>query len=64
MATVLSFPTERCGEGKQQADQKTGEIIIFPGVRIERGEFCLADRLATANVKNRAKSVQMALADD
>lgn len=47
MKKVVRFPLERT---RMNPDQQPGnaqaEIIIFPGVRIERREFCLGDRQA------------------
>ena len=45
MTTLIEFPIDRArksGSGRKGADAM---IIIFPGVRMERMEFNLADRL-------------------
>ena len=45
MGTILTFPRDRLQQGKGTAHEGPAEIVIFPGVRIERYDFSLADRL-------------------
>lgn len=46
MAKVLEFTAPTLMETKAIADNWSAEVIIFPGVRIERKEFNLAERVA------------------
>ena len=51
MATILKFKPTRCTGLTPAADcgrageAVHGEVVIFPGVRLERQEFRLSDRL-------------------
>jgi len=51
MATILDFESRPRAAPKRDADQGTadeaarGEVVIFPGVRLERHAFKLSDRL-------------------
>lgn len=46
MNVVITFPTHRCAApDARRPSGRSAEVIIFPGVRIERREFNLADRL-------------------
>jgi hypothetical protein len=45
MGTILTFPRDRLRQSAKQARSGPAEIVIFPGVRIERYDFSLADRL-------------------
>ena len=47
MARVLKFPLARARAARSRKTA-AGEVIIFPGVRIERREFNLTDRLASS----------------
>ena len=51
MADVLNFPLDRVGQTKRGKTDEVAEVVIFPGVRIERGEFSLSDRLPRARRK-------------
>ncbi len=42
---VLKFRLKENSNGRTDAPQAPAEIFIFPGVRIERKDFSLADRL-------------------
>jgi hypothetical protein len=44
MATILPFPLRRATSGKQPRQQRLAKVIIFPGTRMERREYNLADR--------------------
>ena len=46
MNSVIAFPAERLKPADTAARRGGAEIVIFPGVRIERREFNLADRVA------------------
>lgn len=51
MATILKFECRPRATPRRDADQSTaneiarGEVVIFPGVRLERHAFKLSDRL-------------------
>jgi hypothetical protein len=45
MGTILTFPRDRLQQSARQTHSGPAEIVIFPGVRIERYDFSLADRL-------------------
>ena len=45
MAEVLNFPTERIRPSANGQSGADAEVLIFPGIRIERGDFSLSDRL-------------------
>lgn len=45
MTTLVRFPIEKCRRPEAGAPEFKTAIIIFPGVRIERMDFSLADRL-------------------
>lgn len=48
MGMILQFEPGRTSRRTARAlgDVPTGEVIIFPGVRIERAEFSLSDRIS------------------
>lgn len=59
MSTVLQLPVQsarRTGKAvskKQRGKKKMAEVIIFPGVRIERhGEIDLSDRLSSESSRS------------
>ena len=56
MGTILTFPREKLLGGGRLAGPVAGEVIIFPGVQIERQEFTLADRVQPARRRNRRPS--------
>jgi hypothetical protein len=46
MGTILSYRQSDTGRGRQRAvSREECEIVIFPGVRIERHELDLGERL-------------------
>jgi hypothetical protein len=45
MATILEFPQPRFKAAHSRTLRTEAEIVIFPGVRVERSEFNLADRV-------------------
>lgn len=51
MATILEFNPKRAARAAARRPSKSGgdkvscEIVIFPGIRIERDDFDLASRL-------------------
>lgn len=53
MATILEFPQPRFKAAQSQAMRTEAEIVIFPGVRVERSEFNLADRLNSNRRRRR-----------
>ncbi|MBM3519383.1 MAG: hypothetical protein FJX63_01205 [Alphaproteobacteria bacterium] len=48
MSAVIAFPIERTARTARGERNGPGEIVIFPGVRIERTDFSLSDRLPPA----------------
>lgn len=60
MSAVINFPADRSRRVAQREHPGGAEVIIFPGVRIERMAFDLAERLPAA----RAGSVQQTRAAD
>ena len=57
MTVVVNFPVEKVRPVKRVQGSDPAEVLIFPGIRIERGEFSLSDRLPKASCPN-AKSVR------
>ena len=51
MTEVLEFPLDRTRPAKRRKSNEQAEVLIFPGIRIERGEFSLSDRLPTETRK-------------
>ena len=47
MGTVVEFPAVRVMPVDSDRLQAQAEVVIFPGIRIERREFSLADRVYT-----------------
>lgn len=47
MATIVKFEIRHPGQARSRrhVPEGGGEVVIFPGVRIEREEFKLSDRL-------------------
>lgn len=62
MGTVVEFPADRVMPVESGRLQSRAEVVIFPGVRIERREFSLADRVM-ARRKSSSPAVQQAEAD-
>jgi hypothetical protein len=56
MATILEFPHARLRPGTEGVLTTPAEIVIFPGVRIERSDFKLSDRLTTGRRRKSQKS--------
>jgi hypothetical protein len=52
MATIVEFP-QQLREAPRAATGDNAEIVIFPGVRIERRAFSLAGRLPPARRRGR-----------
>jgi len=57
MGEVLEFQPRKLSEGPPERLATPAEIFIFPGARIERRGFSLADRLYSAT-KSHPKSRQ------
>jgi hypothetical protein len=57
MATILEFPPPRLRIANDGQMRVPAEIVIFPGVRIERSEFNLADRVPVAR-RNRKPEIR------
>jgi len=62
MGTVVEFPADRVMPVDGGRLQSRAEVVIFPGVRIERHEFSLADRVVPRR-KRSSPAVQQAEAD-
>jgi hypothetical protein len=62
MGSVIEFPAERAVPGNGAECRLQAEVVIFPGVRIERREFSLADRVASRS-KHSAPAVTAVEAD-
>jgi hypothetical protein len=58
MGTILTFPRDRLQQGRGTAQERPAEIVIFPGVRIERYDFSLADRLPPPRRRGRPVRMQ------
>jgi hypothetical protein len=64
MGTIVTFPRERMLGVGRMAGPDAGEVIIFPGVQIERQDFTLADRVEPTRRRRRpTRSVQTAPED-
>ena len=48
MSAVITFPADRSRQAAQREVSGSAEVIIFPGVRIERMAFDLSERLPAA----------------
>jgi hypothetical protein len=58
MGTILTFPRDRLQQRRGTAQERPAEIVIFPGVRIERYDFSLADRLPPPRRRGRPSRMQ------
>jgi hypothetical protein len=47
MSTIIDFPAGGKSKASKRPEGSQAEVIIFPGVRIERREFNIADRITT-----------------
>lgn len=63
MGTILTFPRDRTSQKTGRAHEGPAEIVIFPGVRIERYDFSLADRLPPPRRRGRPSRMQALEAD-
>ena len=55
MATILEFPYPRQRIAHGNAIGAPAEIVIFPGVRIERSDFNLGDRLTPGRRRRKSE---------
>ena len=62
MGTVVEFPANRVMPVDSGRLQSRAEVVIFPGVRMERREFSLADRVVPRR-KGSSPAAQPAEAD-
>ena len=46
MSEVIEFPASGANRPARPVNAGPAQIIIFPGVRVERREFSLADRVS------------------
>ena len=63
MTVVVNFPVEKVRPVKRVKGSASAEVLIFPGIRIERGEFSLSDRLPKASCPS-AKAVRGHIVQD
>jgi hypothetical protein len=59
MNSVIAFPAERLRPAAAAGGGRGAEIVIFPGVRIERREFNLADRVAPPRRRRAARAREL-----
>lgn len=59
MTAVISFPVDRVSKPGPARGGHRGEVIIFPGERIERMEFSLADRIPARAGRAAAQARQL-----
>ena len=64
MAEVLKFPVAKVRPAKRTKKGNPAEVLIFPGIRIERGEFSLSDRLSPTGHKQTGSPRARAGMDD
>jgi hypothetical protein len=62
MSVVIEFPRFRATPDRGPVPVAGAEVVIFPGVRIERREFSLSDRIAPAR-KRRSGRAETAAGD-
>lgn len=60
MSVVIEFPRFRAGPPRQHVTNGNAEIVIFPGVRIERREFNISDRVASPRKRRNNRAVNAA----
>ena len=53
-AEIIEFSLPQSGLRRKRRNIASAQIIIFPGVRIERREYSLGDRLPTGGHKRRS----------
>jgi hypothetical protein len=58
MGTILTFPRDLLRQPAKTAHRGPAEIVIFPGIRIERFDFSLADRLPPPRRRGRPSRMQ------
>ena len=58
MGTILTFPRDLLRQSAKEAPSGPAEIVIFPGIRIERYDFSLADRLPPPRRRGRPSRLQ------
>jgi len=57
MGKIVKFPIERTNLKQTSSAVGSADIIIFPGVRIERREFNLADRHPGSSLAGNRQAV-------
>jgi hypothetical protein len=64
MAAIIEFPLGRTRfPGSGGAASHHAEVVIFPGVRIERRDLSVGDRAETKSLSIRQGALQTALED-
>ena len=56
MSAIIQFPTSRIRPLSEADGMGQAEVIIFPGVRVERLSFDLAERLPAGRRKTSAQT--------
>ena len=56
MSAIIPFPTSRVRPLREADGAGHAEVIIFPGVRVERLNFDLAERLPAGRRKSSAQT--------
>ena len=62
MGTIVNFPRDRLPGAARMAGSGGGEVIIFPGVQIERQDFTLSDRVQPRRRRRRQSPSRVAQA--
>lgn len=59
MSNIIDFSPRKKRVFDAETRTEPAEVLIFPGIRVERKNFSLADRLVeTVSGKNNAKSAK------
>ncbi len=62
MVNILNLPSNRAArQAGKPGGEAAGEVVIFPGVRRERGNFCLSDRLPVVPEPQHTPDLRRAL---
>ena len=63
MADILEFNAPKMTPNRAVKHEAPAKVIIFPGVRIDREEFSLADRISSPAKKPRIRKAVAKLDD-
>lgn len=64
MADILEFRRRSSRRPKRDAPPEPATVIIFPGVRIDRNEFSLADRVSAPKPRRSGTRTQYVVAEE